>query len=88
MAHDADRPFADPEVAARKLLEFARGIEPIHDGRIYIEQINYPTLFKLKASPAEYKAGARHCARLDRAKLHVHESGTFVRLLQGARDQQ
>jgi hypothetical protein len=32
----ADRPFADPEKAARRLLEHARAFEPIQDGRIYI----------------------------------------------------
>ncbi len=31
----AARPFADPEVAARKLLELANAFEPIQDGRIY-----------------------------------------------------
>ena len=30
------KPFADPEVAARKLLELANPFEPIQDGRIYI----------------------------------------------------
>jgi hypothetical protein len=56
-----DRPFADPEAAARKLLELANIFEPIQDGRIYIEKINGPFLFELKGTPAEYKAG------LDRA---------------------
>jgi hypothetical protein len=45
------------EAAARKLVEIAAGIEPVQDGRIYIEMINYPMLFKVKASAAEYKAG-------------------------------
>jgi hypothetical protein len=27
-------PFADPEIAARKLIELANAFEPIHDGRI------------------------------------------------------
>jgi hypothetical protein len=31
------RPFADPEVAARKLIELANAFEPVQDGRIYIE---------------------------------------------------
>jgi hypothetical protein len=53
----ADRPLADPQVAARKLLEAANAFEPIQDGRIYIEKINGPFLFELKGSPAEYKAG-------------------------------
>ena len=31
------RPFTDPDVAARKLVEIASTIEPAQDGRIYIE---------------------------------------------------
>ena len=73
----APRPFADPEVAARKLIELANAFEPVRDGRIYIEKINGPFLFELKGTPAEYKAG------LDRAIangwLVLHESGTNVR---------
>jgi hypothetical protein len=49
----AERPFANPETAARKLLEIASGIEPVQDGRIFIELINYPMLFKHKATAAE-----------------------------------
>jgi hypothetical protein len=36
----ADRPFADPEKGARKLLEIANATEAVQDGRIYIEKIN------------------------------------------------
>jgi hypothetical protein len=50
------RPFADPNAAARKLLELANAFVPIQDGRIYIEKINGPFLQELKGSPAEYKA--------------------------------
>ncbi len=32
-----DRPFANPEKAARKLLEIANSVEVVQDGRIYIE---------------------------------------------------
>jgi hypothetical protein len=78
------RPFADPDVAARKIVELANGVETIQDGRIYIEEINGPMLFQLKATPAEYKAG------LDRAIangwLVLHESGTFVRFTQAGAD--
>jgi len=35
-----DRPFADPEVAARKIVEPANAFEPLQDGGIYIEKIN------------------------------------------------
>ena len=37
-----DRPFADPDAAARKLIELANAFEPVQDGRIYIEKINGP----------------------------------------------
>ena len=53
----ADRPFADPGKAARRLLEHAHAFEPIQDGRIYIEKINSPFLFNDKGTPAEYRAG-------------------------------
>jgi hypothetical protein len=36
----ADRPFADPDVPARKLVEIANGVEAVQDGRIYIERVN------------------------------------------------
>jgi hypothetical protein len=51
------RPYADSEIAARKLVEIAHAFTPIQDGRIYIEVINAPMLFQLKATSAEYKAG-------------------------------
>jgi hypothetical protein len=80
MKFSEPRPYADPEVAARKIVELANAVETIQDGRIYIEKINGPMLFQLKASPAEYKAG------LDRAIangwLVLHESGTYVRFTQ------
>jgi hypothetical protein len=31
-------PFADPDAAARKLMELANAVEPVQDGRIYIER--------------------------------------------------
>jgi len=78
------RPFADPDAAARKIVELANAVEPVQDGRIHIEKINGPMLFELKATPAEYKAG------LDRAIakrwLVLHESGTFVRFTQAGAD--
>jgi hypothetical protein len=35
-----DRPIADPEQAARKLMEIASTVEPVKDGRLHIEKIN------------------------------------------------
>ena len=74
-----ERPFATPEAAARKLVEIADGIKPVQEDRIYIELINYPMLFKLKASAAEYKAGLDFA--IARGWLELHESGTYVRIL-------
>jgi hypothetical protein len=55
----ADRPYADPEKAARKIIEVAKAIEPVQDGRIDIEKINEPFLYKERGSPAEYGAGIK-----------------------------
>ena len=52
-----DRAYANPEAAARKLVEISNSIEPAQDGRIFIELINWPFLHDQKGSPAEYKAG-------------------------------
>jgi len=41
-----DRPYANPEKAARKILEIANSVEAVQDGRIYIELINGPFLFR------------------------------------------
>jgi hypothetical protein len=32
-----DRPFAEPDFAARRLADFANATEAVQDGRIYIE---------------------------------------------------
>jgi hypothetical protein len=45
--------YADPDIAARKIVELANSVEPIQDGRIHIEKINGPMLFELKATSAE-----------------------------------
>ena len=78
----ADRPYTDPEKAARKLLEIANAVEAVHDGRIHIEKINGPMLFKEGASPAEYKAGLNLAIARGWLELELHESGTFVQFTQ------
>ncbi len=80
MKYANDRPFANPEKAARKLLEIANAVEAIQDGRIYVEKINGPFLFKEGGSPAEYKAGLD--LAIASGWLWRHESGTFVRFTQ------
>jgi hypothetical protein len=53
----ADRCRRAFNAAARKLMQLANAVEPVQDGRIYIEKIKGPFLFQLKGTPAEYKAG-------------------------------
>jgi hypothetical protein len=76
MKYVAPRPFADPEVAARKLLEIANATEAVQDGRIFIERINAPFL-KEGGTPAEYGAGLNYA--ILQGWLWKHESGTYVK---------
>jgi hypothetical protein len=80
MKFAADRPYSDPEKAARKLLEIANMVEVVHDGRIYIELINGPFLFDLKGTPDEFLAGLD--LAIERGWLMLHESGTYVKFTQ------
>jgi hypothetical protein len=80
MNYVADRPYADPEKAARRLMELAHVVEPVQDGRIHIEKINAPFLYKERGTPTEYKAGLD--LAVGRGWLVLHESGTFVRFTQ------
>ncbi|QOZ73521.1 hypothetical protein [Bradyrhizobium arachidis] len=73
-----ERAFTDPESAARKLIEIARGIEAVQDGRIHIEKINAPFLYTLKASGPEFGAAIEFA--IEKGWLELHESGTYVRL--------
>jgi hypothetical protein len=71
-----ERPYADPEASARKLLEIANSVEAVQDGRIHIEKINLPFL-RAGASPAEY--GAALELAIAKGWLWKHESGTYVK---------
>jgi hypothetical protein len=77
MKFAAERPYSDPDKAARKLIEIANSVEAVQEGRIFIELINGSFLFEHKASPAEYKAGLE--AAISRGWLALHESGTYVK---------
>jgi len=82
--YTTNRPFADPDIAARKLVEIASTIEPVQDGRIYIELLNGPFLFSHGGSPAEYGAGMK--IAIEHGWLVMHESGTLVRFTQAGAD--
>jgi hypothetical protein len=77
------RPYADPETAARKLIEIANTIEAIQDGRLHIEKINAPFL-AVGGSPAEYMAGLD--LAIAQGWLWRHDSGMYLKFTQtGAR---
>ena len=84
MKYAAERLFAEPDKAARRLLEHAHAFEPVQDGRIYIEKINGPFLFGDKGTPAEYTAGLKHA--IERGWLEIHDSGTFVKFTPAGAD--
>jgi len=66
------------------IIEIANSVEAVQDGRIHIEKINGPFLFREKGTPAEYKAGLE--LAIERSRLWKHESGTFVRFTQAGAD--
>jgi hypothetical protein len=68
--------FADPNVAARKLVEIANAIDAVQDGRIYIELVNGPFL-KAGATPDQYRAALARSISM--GWLWRHESGTYVK---------
>ena len=72
----ANRPFADPDVAARKIVEIANGIEAVQDGRIYIERVNAPFL-AAGGNGDNFRAGIERAIAL--GWLWLHESGTYVK---------
>ncbi|MCK1497797.1 MULTISPECIES: hypothetical protein [unclassified Bradyrhizobium] len=50
------RPYANPEAAARKLVQIATSIRSVQDGRIHVEKINAPFLSTFKATGPEFGA--------------------------------
>ena len=71
------RPFADPDAAARKLLEIANSVEAVQDGRIHSEKVNGPFLCEFGGTPAEYRAGMDRA--IAKGWLWRNESGTYVK---------
>jgi hypothetical protein len=76
-------PYADTEAAARLILEIANTIEPKQDGRLHIEKINGPFLFKHKGTPTEYGAGMKPAIESGRLRM---TRATFVRFTPGGVD--
>jgi hypothetical protein len=76
MKYVKTNPFADPDAAARKLVEIANDVEAVQDGRIYIERVNEPFL-AAGGSGEQFRAGIERASAL--GWLLRHESGTYVR---------
>ena len=65
-------------------MEITNAVEAVQDGRIQIEKINAPLLFRERATPAEYKAGLD--LAIERGWLVLHDSGTYVKFTQAGAD--
>jgi hypothetical protein len=68
--------YADADLAARKLVEIANGVDAVQDGRISIERINSPFLVA-GGSGDDFRAGIERTIVL--GWLWLHESGTYVK---------
>jgi hypothetical protein len=79
MKFATERPYADPEAAARKLIEIANTVGAIQDGRIHVEKINWPFL-QAGGSADEYVAALQ--TAIDRGWLEIHRSMTYVKFTQ------
>jgi hypothetical protein len=78
------RAYADPEAAARKIVEIAYGLGDVWDGRLFTEKLNFPMLTEFGASPAEWRAGID--IAVANGWLWAHESGTYYRFTQAGKD--
>ena len=67
---------ADPDIAARKLVQIANASGAVQDGRIYIELINSPFL-REGGTPDQYRAVLARA--VTSGWLWLHESGTYVK---------
>ena len=76
----AARPFADPDAAARKIVEIANDVEAVQNDRIYIERVNAPFL-AVGGNGDDFRAGIERAIAL--GWLWLHESGTYVKFTDG-----
>jgi hypothetical protein len=68
--------FADPDAAARKLVEIANAAEAVQDDRIYIELVN-SAFIEAGGTPDQFRVALARAITL--GWLSRHESGTYVK---------
>jgi hypothetical protein len=76
MKYAADKPYGDPEMADRKLIEIANAPEAVQDGRINIEQINRCYSSTRTALPNTRRGLA---LAIERGWLVLDRSGAYVK---------
>jgi hypothetical protein len=83
MKFEADRPFATPEAAERKLLELANTVEADHAGRLSVEIVNRQ-FRDAGGSYEEYGAAVR--AAIAHGWITLHPSGAYLSFTQEGAD--
>ena len=77
------RPLADPDAAARRLVEIASIVEAVQDGRIFVELVNRPFL-DAGGTPDQFRVALEHAIKL--GWLYRHESGTYIKFTPAGAD--
>jgi hypothetical protein len=78
-----DRPLANVDVAVRKLLEIANGLEADHAGRLQVGDINGRFL-RAGGTVEDYVAAVT--AASDRGYIALHPSGAYMTFTQAGAD--
>jgi hypothetical protein len=69
--------FADADLAARKLIEIANGVETMQEGRMYIERVNAPFL-AAGGTGEDFRAGIKQAIALGWLWRHENERWTVA----------
>jgi hypothetical protein len=83
MKYKVDRPLANVDAAAKKLLEIANGMEADHAGRLPVGANNAQFL-SAGGDVHEYVAAVR--AAIDLGYITVHPSGAYLSFTQAGAD--
>ena len=76
-----DRSYSDPDTTARKLIEIAKSVEAVQDGRIHIELIN-GTVSVRPEGVRRLNTGSASTWRSSAAGWRCTKSGTYVKFIQ------